>query len=105
MEGSAAITSRRYLLRALGNEDSSVKYETIAVAMPGRIILAIILTAFAAGSTAYAATQKVLYSFTGGKDGGAPFYGPLLRDQAGNLYGTTSNGGQSGAGTIFKLTR
>src|ERR1035441_3236450 len=34
----------------------------------------------------------VLYSFTGGADGGAPFAG-VIRDSAGNLYGTTSSGG------------
>jgi uncharacterized repeat protein (TIGR03803 family) len=30
--------------------------------------------------------------------------GDLLRDSAGNLYGTTSYGGTSGQGTVFKLT-
>lgn len=35
---------------------------------------------------------SVLYSFTGGADGGKPFAG-LVRDSAGILYGTTSVGG------------
>src|SRR5689334_1206219 len=34
----------------------------------------------------------VLYSFTGGTDGFRPF-GGLIRDEAGNLYGTTLLGG------------
>jgi uncharacterized repeat protein (TIGR03803 family) len=47
-----------------------------------------------------------LYTFTGGLDGGAP-YGGLIRDDDGNLYGTTGNGGNlgcsDGCGTVFKL--
>jgi uncharacterized repeat protein (TIGR03803 family) len=58
--------------------------------------------------------EKVLYSFTGGSDGalGAT---PLVFDSAGNLYGTTLDGGNvteancentrlSGCGVVFKLT-
>jgi uncharacterized repeat protein (TIGR03803 family) len=49
----------------------------------------------------------VLYTFTGGSDGEAPQAG-LVRDSAGNLYGTTSIGGivttcHVGCGTVFKL--
>jgi uncharacterized repeat protein (TIGR03803 family) len=44
----------------------------------------------------------VLYSFTGGKDGGNPA-AALVRDAAGNLYGTTVWGGGSNYGTVFKL--
>lgn len=45
----------------------------------------------------------VLYSFSGGvSDGGGP-NGPLILDGAGYLYGTTQNGGASGAGTVFKI--
>ena len=47
-------------------------------------------------------TETVLYSFTGGTDGGVP-YGDLLRDGAGNLYGTTNLGGASNFGVVFKL--
>jgi len=50
---------------------------------------------------ASAQTEKVLYSFTGGTDGGIPLAG-LIRDKSGNLYGTT-NGGGAGFGTVFKL--
>ncbi len=47
-------------------------------------------------------TQTVLYSFTGGADGANPV-GPLVIDQAGNLYGIASTGG-SGSGTVFELS-
>ncbi|MGC9949501.1 MAG: choice-of-anchor tandem repeat GloVer-containing protein [Bryobacteraceae bacterium] len=49
-----------------------------------------------------AGVQTVLYNFTGGLDGGNP-YGGVILDSAGNRYGTTYNGGTSGAGVVFKL--
>jgi len=45
----------------------------------------------------------VLYSFAGGADGAGPLYGRLLRDKAGNLYGTTVGGGAYGNGTVWEL--
>ncbi len=47
--------------------------------------------------------HTLLYSFTGGNDGSRPQAG-LIADAAGDLYGTTSRGGTSNAGTVFKLT-
>jgi len=45
----------------------------------------------------------LLYSFAGTPDGENPYAG-LLRDKAGNLYGTTQYGGTGGGfGTVFKL--
>ena len=46
--------------------------------------------------------ETVLHSFTGGADGGWPLAG-LIRDSAGNLYGTTASGGTSLSGTVFKV--
>jgi uncharacterized repeat protein (TIGR03803 family) len=43
-----------------------------------------------------------LHNFTGGSDGGNPG-GALLMDQAGNLYGTTENGGAAGLGAIYQV--
>jgi uncharacterized repeat protein (TIGR03803 family) len=45
---------------------------------------------------------KLLYAF--GSDGGEPWGGSLIFDPAGNLYGTTSVGGDAGNGTVFELT-
>src|SRR5580698_2435972 len=45
--------------------------------------------------------EKILHGFAAGSDGALPF-GGLIRDQAGNLYGTTELGGAFGCGTIFK---
>jgi uncharacterized repeat protein (TIGR03803 family) len=45
-----------------------------------------------------------LYTFQGGSDGARP-YGALVQDKAGNLYGTTNEGGGGcNCGTVFKLT-
>jgi uncharacterized repeat protein (TIGR03803 family) len=53
--------------------------------------------------------EKVLHSFTGGKDGRSPTAG-LIFDHAGNLYSTTEHGGRTlrycnyGCGVVFELT-
>jgi uncharacterized repeat protein (TIGR03803 family) len=49
-----------------------------------------------------AGVETVLHSFGGGKDGTFPFAG-VIRDSAGNLYGTTTAGGSNGFGSIFRL--
>jgi uncharacterized repeat protein (TIGR03803 family) len=56
--------------------------------------------------------QTVVYAFTGGADGGEP-NATLIRDEGGNLFGTTSRGGSSsgycqyvgGCGVIFELNK
>ncbi len=47
--------------------------------------------------------ESVLYSFTGGGDGGSPYSGVAF-DSTGNLYGTTNVGGSAGFGTVYKLS-
>jgi uncharacterized repeat protein (TIGR03803 family) len=48
--------------------------------------------------------ESVLYSFGSVlDDGNEPFAG-LIADSAGNFYGTTEQGGDWGAGTVFKLS-
>jgi len=46
--------------------------------------------------------ETVLYSFTGGADGGQPYAGVII-DSAGNLYGTTNQGGKWGGGVVYKV--
>jgi uncharacterized repeat protein (TIGR03803 family) len=52
--------------------------------------------------------EKTLYGFAGGTDGSQPYAG-VIRDDAGNFYGTTAEGGDSscnrglGCGTVFRL--
>ncbi len=59
-----------------------------------------------AGATLVAAsgqTYNTLVSFAGA-NGAYPLYGSLIMDAAGNLYGTTSQGGAYNAGTVFEVT-
>jgi uncharacterized repeat protein (TIGR03803 family) len=79
------------------------------------LIRTALLCALAAASAAQAQvapdlTLSVLYTFTGLGDGGFPTAG-LVRDDEGNLYGTTSTGGDlsactsnPGCGVVFKLS-
>jgi uncharacterized repeat protein (TIGR03803 family) len=48
--------------------------------------------------------ETVLYSFTGGTTDASHPYAGLIQGGDGNFYGTTSNGGTSGQGTVFKIT-
>jgi len=68
-----------------------------------RISLSIFLVVITCGLAA-AQQEKVLWTFPpDAKDGINP-YGNLVFDRAGNLYGTTSEGGSSGAGVVFELS-
>jgi len=64
--------------------------------------------AFAFAMNATGQTEKILFKFTGGRDGGNPEGGLIFR--GGNLYGTASTGGSylsgcggAGCGTVFEL--
>jgi uncharacterized repeat protein (TIGR03803 family) len=48
-------------------------------------------------------SETVLYTFTGGDDGGSPIAG-LVSDSSGDLYGTTWMGGAQSSGVAFELT-
>src|SRR6202041_1163574 len=54
--------------------------------------------------------EAVLYTFTGGQDGGIPASSPVIFDSVGNLYGTTAYGGNLacpsgvGCGVVFELS-
>jgi uncharacterized repeat protein (TIGR03803 family) len=46
----------------------------------------------------------IIHSFTGAPDDGYYPEGTLVLDKAGNLYGTTTNGGASNRGTVYELS-
>ena len=64
-------------------------------------------TVFQLSPTPTGWVQTVLYSFTGGADGGEPYKGVTI-DGKGNLYGTAVTGGsgscEGGCGVLYKLT-
>jgi uncharacterized repeat protein (TIGR03803 family) len=70
------------------------------------VMVAAILMMLAAAIGAPAQMLSVLYTFTGGADGGVPVQG-VVPDGTGNFYGTAAFGGNalgtSGAGVVFKL--
>ncbi len=72
------------------------------------VVFAMLAMVLALVPGAWAGEKKeILYSFKGGNDGGYPTYSPLIFDKAGNLYGTTFDGGigpLGGFGTVFELT-
>jgi uncharacterized repeat protein (TIGR03803 family) len=63
---------------------------------------AVALGLFSASSEAKR-TYTVLHNFAGAPSDGAYSYGSVRFDDAGNLYGTTNQGGASDAGVIFKI--
>jgi uncharacterized repeat protein (TIGR03803 family) len=73
----------------------------------GALAVFVAILMFVSNAIAAGPTERVLYRFKGGSDGSAPAAG-LIADAAGNLYGTTTNGGaascQGGCGTVFELS-
>jgi uncharacterized repeat protein (TIGR03803 family) len=61
-------------------------------------------TVYEVSPTGHQWHERVIHSFTGGRDGGVGSLGLLLRDASGNLYGVAEIGGAHGAGTVFKLS-
>jgi uncharacterized repeat protein (TIGR03803 family) len=48
-------------------------------------------------------TETILHNFQDADDGAVP-YGGLIADKSGNFYGSATEGGTGGGGTIYKLT-
>jgi len=73
-----------------------------------RVYVMIFLVVVGLSALAQAQTFTTLYNFTGSTDGNVPFAG-VIQDSAGNLYGTTNNGGNLncfapfGCGVVFAM--
>ena len=84
----------------------SVKFwfSTCATALMLLWVLAIPSHLAAQSNALQGFSYKVLYTFTGGTDGGFSS-GDLIQDAQGNLYGTANNGGdpECNCGVVFKV--
>ncbi len=70
-------------------------------------LLTLAMVSVTAHSQAFATgAESVLFNFNaGGTEATGSFpHSTLIRDAAGNLYGTTSNGGTNDEGTVFELS-
>jgi len=74
----------------------------LLVACAVLIFAAVVIPGMAQTQAATTTTFTVLYSFDGAS-GEFPL-AALIVDSSGNLYGTTSEGGAHGGGTVFKVT-
>ena len=95
---------------AAGNVYGTTPYGGRATPCPSQIVYDGCGTVF---KLAPSGQETLLYTFTGGTDGGVP-YSDLIMDPKGNLYGTTSQGGSPigcggapefvGCGVVFEIT-
>ena len=77
---------------------SHAKFSQFIQALPAFITACVMLL-----TAASASTTKVIYNFAGGKDG-EYLDTDLVMDSAGNIYGTSVQGGDFGGGTVFELS-
>lgn len=109
--GSGGTWNESVLYSFRGTTDGSLPYAGVLVAGPAQLYGTAFLGGTYNAGVVFALNrvsisgwyELVLYPFTGGNDGGGPS-GPLTRDTACNLYGTTFSGGAHGAGVVYKLT-
>lgn len=78
---------------------SRIRLRGASVALAFVVVLGLRVVAAQSGP---ARTFNVLYTFQGSSDGGEPYAG-LVRDAAGNLYGTAISSGAFGWGVVFKV--
>jgi len=81
-----------------------MNYKKFLAAASAALMIIIVILMLAPGSWAQS-TYKTLYSFKRYNDGKFPkATGGLVFDTAGNLYGTTWEGGTRNRGTVFMLS-
>ena len=113
--GALKASTTEVLYSFAGDEDGEYTDTDIAIDAAGNLYGTSVLGGDFGGGTVWQLSpvgsdwvHTVLYSFTGGADGGEPYKGVTL-DAAGNLYGTAVTGGsgscEGGCGVTYKLTK
>jgi len=92
-----------------GMKDGCDPLGSLAKDKAGNLYGATYLCGSSNGGTVFKVTARgketVLHSFAGGAgDGEYPYYGRMLLDASGNLYGVTYQGGASNNGVVYKLS-
>jgi len=118
LAGAASVPTTKVLYSFTGNSDGGYPDTDLVVDAAGNLYGSSVEggtfdsgAVFKLSPSTTGWTETVLYSFTGGIDGGQP-YGGVTLDAQGNLYGTAVVGGsfagspcvESGCGVVFKLT-
>ncbi len=100
------IVSKTMFCRSSAPESPIGRFRTFLKAGASPLVVAVavaLTTGTSSSAVASGNAFKVLYSFAGNGDAAYPYAG-LITDKAGNLYGTTIQGGANGDGTIFEIT-
>jgi uncharacterized repeat protein (TIGR03803 family) len=91
--------SHRYATTTTRKREMPMRFERFSIRLRTSLTI-FMLTVLAA--SAHAATEKVLHSFGGGKDGIHPSC--IITDAVGNIYGVTDLAGGLGGGVAFELS-
>jgi len=113
-QAHAWASSTEVIYSLMGDNDGEYTDTDLAIDSQGNLYGTSVLggdfgggTVFMVSPTENGWTHTVLYSFTGGADGGEPYKGVTL-DSQGNLYGTAVTGGsgscEGGCGVAYKLS-
>lgn len=113
--GPARASTFEVLYSFAGDEDGEYPDSDVDIDAAGNLYGTTVLGGDFGGGTVWQLSPSgsswvhtVLYSFTGGADGGQPYKGVTL-DAEGNLYGTGVTGGsgscEGGCGVTYKLTK
>ena len=113
--GAVQASTTEVLYSFAGGDDGEYTDTDVAIDAAGNLYGTSVLGGEFGGGTVWqlslvggAWVHTVVYSFTGGADGGEPYKGVTL-DAAGNLYGTAVTGGsgscEGGCGVTYKLTK
>jgi uncharacterized repeat protein (TIGR03803 family) len=95
--------SKQHFPNVIFGESLRPQGAALAIMLLLLFLIFVLLFMTLATQPAHAQTFNVIYSFTGGLDGGYPSTG-LTMDRKGNLYGTIGIGGAYGYGAVFKLS-